>query len=147
MQFMKEKLQKANQKITELEQGSIIETVENSNGTAIKFADGTLLCYHTLEKEGFLQSASTYSTAQNIKIYRSQLVDWVYPIQFTSMPNIEIQIRNNANGTRFQMARPHVMSATHAQVQILGLEDFIENAIGYTNLVGAFVQAIGRWKN
>lgn len=135
MQTMKEQIEK-------LQKGSIIETVENSNGTAIKFADGTLFCYHTLEKEGFLQSVSTYSAAQNIKIYRSQLVDWVYPVEFSKMPNVWFQIRNNANGTRLQVARPHIMSATHAQVQLLGLEDFTENATGYTNLQDVFVQAI-----
>lgn len=125
----------------------IIETITNSNGTAIKFADGTMICYHTLEKGGFLQTSSTYSAAQNIKIYRSQLVDWVYPVEFSKMPNVWFQIRNNANGTRLQVARPHIMSATHAQVQLLGLEDFTENATGYTNLQDVFVQAIGRWKN
>ena len=37
MQLMKEKIQK-------LEKESIIETITNSNGTAIKFADGTMIC-------------------------------------------------------------------------------------------------------
>ena len=41
MQTMKEKLEK-------LQKGSIIETITNSNGTAIKFADGTMICRKTV---------------------------------------------------------------------------------------------------
>ena len=140
MQTMTEQIQK-------LEQGSIIETITNPNGTAIKYADGTLICYQMLGKEGFLNTSSLYETAQNIKIYRSQLSDWVYPVAFIAVPNIQIQPLNNANGTRFLIARPHIRSATHVQIQLLGIEDFTANAIGYTNLEGVFVQAIGRWKD
>ena len=41
MQTMTEQIQK-------LEQGSIIETITNSNGTAIKYAEGTMICRKTV---------------------------------------------------------------------------------------------------
>jgi hypothetical protein len=37
-------------------------------------------------------------------------------------------------------------SASNVQIQLLGLEDFTENELGYTNLTKVDLVAIGKWK-
>lgn len=60
--------------------GAIIETITNANGTAIKYADGTMVCYFMAAMNGgaaiavgpFFKSTVTYN--------------WTFPVAFVAPP-------------------------------------------------------------
>lgn len=60
--------------------GAIIETVTNANGTAIKFANGTLICTHQ-------QSTSAGIVVFDGVIYRTVTNTWTFPVAFVANPN------------------------------------------------------------
>ena len=69
MQTMKEQIQK-------LKQGSIIETITNSNGTAIKFTDGTMICTKVKSFQGVAAKAlgNIYATDDlDMRKFRAKL--------------------------------------------------------------------------
>ena len=125
-----------------------VETVTNDNGEAIKFSNGTMICRHTVPKENFKSTNSYSATAQGISIYRSNTFDWIFPVAFINT-NIQIglSLSNQAGGTRFCYPRVNGgITKNRAQIQLLGLEDFTETALGYTTLNEVYITAIGRWK-
>lgn len=126
----------------------ILESGTNDNGSWIKFNDGTMICRITLSKEKFLNSTSLSTTVQGINIYRSNVVNWNFPVSFVNT-DIQINITTNtlSNGTRFAFGRVNsILTKSLVEIQLLGLEDFTENAVGYTNLNKVYVMAIGKWK-
>lgn len=123
-------------------------TITNNNGTATKFPDGTMMCRTTVPKEKFKNSSSYSTVAQGINIYRSNVFDWTFPVEFIDTDiQIELSVSNNAGGCRFCFPRVNGgINKRNAQIQLLGFEDFTENALGYTTLNEVYVTAVGRWK-
>jgi hypothetical protein len=133
-----------------LVRNGIIDTGSNANGTWIRFDDGTMECYHTLPKAGFLIGATASTTVQGIIWYRSNVVNWLYPIPFiASDNNVQITPRTGSVGARFASTRYSNTGETNAQtgqIQLVGVEDYIAAGVGYTNLTDVKIRAIGRWK-
>lgn len=108
---------------------------------------GDLICRRSVSKDSFKLSSSLSTTVQNLKIYRSNVFTWTYPIQFSAVPNISIAVATGLEGSRFCLGRMNsAPTASTVQVQLLALEDFIENGVGYTNLNRVDLIAIGKWK-
>lgn len=126
---------------------NIIETGTNNNGNYVKFSDGTMICSAFLDKTRFLNSSNTYSTAQNINIYRSNSPQITFPQQFIDN-NIILNITpsTSTNGTRISWSRYYNITKSNVEIQLLGLEPYIENGVAYTNLLGVSYIAIGKWK-
>ena len=80
---------------------SVIESGSNSNGNYIKYADGTMICWHTIEGEthanqtrygdGFFYQQGSYSSTspENSK-------SWAYPVQFVSTPTVNLNVSSSA---------------------------------------------------
>ena len=126
---------------------TMIETITNENGTAIKFSDGTMICRAKIAKENFLATEEIYNTAQNIKIYRSNLFIWNFPVQFINQ-NIATSISSDIGiyGTRLNTSRTSNLTKSSVTIQFLALESFIESGLAYKDLNNVDVIAIGRWK-
>lgn len=127
----------------------IVESGSNSNGYYIKWSNGDLICRKSTKKDSFKNTTSISTTVQNIKIYRSNTYTWNYPIKFATTPNISIAVATGwADGSsRFCLGKiTGTPTASAVEIQLLGLEDFIENGVGYTNLNRVDLIAIGKWK-
>lgn len=125
----------------------IVESGLNENGYYIKWSNGDLICRRSTTNDSYKNTNSSSTTVQNLKIYRSNVFTWTYPIKFASVPNISVTVSTGLNGSRFCLGRINgAPSASTAQVQLLALEDFIENGVGYTNLIKTDLIAIGKWK-
>lgn len=126
---------------------SMIETITNSNGTAVKFSDGTMICRKKIAKENFLVTEDLYNTAQNIKIYRSNLFIWNFPAKFINYDiTINVNISTGINGTRLNIPRIADLYISNVTIQLLSIEQFTENGLAYKDLNNVHVIAIGRWK-
>lgn len=127
----------------------ILESGSNSNGYYIKWSNGDLICRRSVSKESFKNTKSISTTVQNIKIYRSNAYTWNYPIKFATTPNISIAVATGwADGSsRFCLGKiTSTPTASAVEIQLLGLEDFIESGMGYNNLIQVDLIAIGKWK-
>lgn len=126
---------------------SIAETITNENGTAIKFSDGTMICRHTIPKEEFMVISDLNAVAQGINIYRSNNPKWNFPVLFID-ENVQVQanVNNSTIGTRLTFVRLANISRALIEIQLLGLESFVETGDAYKNLKEIYITAIGRWK-
>lgn len=126
----------------------IVESGSNDNGSWVKYSDGTMICRTTLSKEKFLNSETLSTSVQGISIYRSAAPVWNFPISFIDA-NIQISITTATlfNGSRLAFGRVNGnLTKSLVEIQLLGLEDFTANKLGYTNLNKVYIIAIGRWK-
>lgn len=63
--------------------GYIIESGSNSNGSYIKFSDGTMICFNEVVREiNFQQNGSVYTGTTNVKVS--------YPYEFIAPPKVII---------------------------------------------------------
>lgn len=127
----------------------IVESGSNSNGYYIKWSDGNLICRKSVTKGSFKNTNSISTTVQNIKIYRSNAYTWAYPINFATAPNISIAVATGwlDGSSRFCLGKiTSTPTAGAVEIQLLGLEDFIESGLGYKNLLQVDLIAIGKWK-
>lgn len=125
----------------------IVESGSNENGYYIKWSNGDLICRRSTTNDSYKNTNSSSTTVQNLKVYRSNVFTWTYPIAFATIPNISVTVSTGLNGSRFCLGRINgAPSASTVQVQLLALEDFTENELGYTNLIKTDLIAIGKWK-
>ena len=131
---------------TKTELASIIESGSNTYGRYIKYSDGTLIQYGRISKTNFLATTTTSSSAQGITFYRSPLATVTLPVSFSSTGyTLVANVGTETNGTRFYIPRPGSRNVGSFQIQVIGVEDFLENEKGYTNLGSVDWQVIGRW--
>lgn len=116
----------------------IVESGSNENGHYVKYGDGTMRCRFVTEGRA-LSSVST--TTQNIRVYRSARIDWIYPQPFIEKPAVNLTGRCLIDGTAINTQvgeRYYDNSNTQVALQLLALDTF--NSVDYS------VFAEGRWK-
>lgn len=121
----------------------------NENGSWIKYDDGRLECYGVLDKTSFLSTQEFSQTVQNIVIYRSGAPEIIFPHKFIDTNitiNITPQTATGTNYTRFVVPRISNIEKQQVEIQLLGLESWLENGIGYQYLNSVHYVAYGRWK-
>lgn len=64
--------------------GAIIERDSNANGSYVKFADGTLICTHSMTINAAIGTAVAGG-------FRSSGQSWVYPAAFAAIPSVSFQ--------------------------------------------------------
>ena len=65
--------------------GAIIERGSNANGEYVKYADGTMICFVSL----------SYATIAAV----SQDQSYMFPATFATLPNFQVTIQDNRDGT------------------------------------------------
>ena len=125
-----------------------IESGSDDNGSYIKYADGTLIQYGKIDKTNFLNTGSSLlTTVQGLNFYRSSAPNTTLPQQFKDDTYfLTAQVKNGSSGARTAWIRTHDKEKTYFSLQLIGLEDFISSANGYTNLEYVDWLAIGKWK-
>lgn len=121
----------------------------NSNGNYIKYDDGTLIQWGTLNKELFLQTTDVYNTVQGIKFHRSAGYTLYIPAVFVDM-NYTILAQPlqgfTSDASRLETPRTQKVTDGSFDIQLIGVEPFTSSGYGYINLLGVDWIAIGRWK-
>nr|DAM13542.1 MAG TPA: hypothetical protein [Caudoviricetes sp.] len=106
----------------------ITESGSNSNGSYIKFDDGTMICS---AKRG---PTTTDSTIRNL--YSSPVVSWVYPHAFTDVISVQVSAYYTNKSTQFAT----VSNISNDRATAVLISDSVD-ASGYINFI-----VIGRWK-
>lgn len=109
--------------------GAVIEQGTNANGTYTRFADGTLICTHSLN--GTTAGRTSYGTG----LYQGPYDTWTYPTSFVDIPNI---IGTSGDSGYIGLLSPGVTTLTSAQLKS------ISPSATVTNLLLRPV-ALGRW--
>ena len=121
----------------------------NANGNYIKYDDGTLIQWGTLNKSLFLLTTDTYTTVQGIKFYRSSGYTLYTPAIFVDM-NYTILVQPllgyTSGASRLTTSRTQKVTDGSFDIQLIGVEAFTSSGNGYVNLLGVDWIAIGRWK-
>ena len=110
--------------------GSIIEHGSNANGRYTKFADGTMVCWHTHS-----ELVGTNSTTGNIFV--SAFITLLFPAQFISPPSVSpTAIWGGAAGSAAWCS----ITAVNSSLVQFQLKSEQSNGNGYPSYV-----AVGRW--
>lgn len=111
--------------------GSVIATGSNANGTWVRFADGTQICYQTGIDLGWCDLAvgSIFSGSQRI---------WTYPIAFVSPPSA-IPATTAGGADTWVSLGSGAISATQATLNV-------KSAVIIRSSTTGSMCAIGRWK-
>ena len=84
----------------------IVESGSNSNGNWIKYADGTMICWHTLNKE------ITINNPWGVLYESSEYFSWTFPQTFTVTPSISV---SRVNGHACSLENAGVATNEHSQ--------------------------------
>lgn len=110
---------------------AMIETITNSNGTAIKFSDGIMIAFNNMKTGDY--DSSNYCSC----------VTWNYPIAFISSPNVFVSAPSGNNN--LYNASP-LIDKNNSKIYLKG--QAYNDATKYidTGKRDISVFAIGRWK-
>lgn len=117
--------------------GAIIETGSNDNGSYIKWANGTMICYRALNTSGVSPTARTEGSISNGAFYDRS---WTFPVAFTAAPNVwcnKIFVEQSGSVRVFSNASYLTPSTSSATLRFWAVQTF--------NDVNAHEFAIGRW--
>lgn len=117
---------------TILEEVTIVETVENEKGTAIKFSDGTMIC--TLYDVANITISKAYGN-----LYQDDSYTWTYPVPFVSNPVVNLGMFQFGE-TSASWGACYSNNNTIARFRVY---DIVERNAGYAYIKAT---AIGRWK-
>lgn len=108
--------------------GSKTETITNENGTAVKFPDGTMICYGRKNLPSMSFTAAGY-------IYYSPKQNITFPVAFSAIPSTSISAR-----TSNRAWVGNVVSGTSS------CTFYVLNSLNTQPAPYIEWQAIGRWK-
>lgn len=112
---------------------TIVETITNGNGTAVKFKDGTMICYGKFNAT----TGTTSTTSGGLTFYYSDEITTTFPETFVNTPTITMQVVN-ANATLLTFALISGESTSSFTMRLQATSSNYSRGIRY--------MAIGRWK-
>lgn len=114
--------------------GAIVQSGSNANGSFVRFADGTQLCWHTVELVQV--SGATLSSI------------WTFPIAFSAAPHVSATVVDTSSYTpgRGDFGAGGVEGVTTAtQADLFQSRDPAGTNFGVSDTVDFACMAIGRW--
>ena len=118
----------------------ITESGENENGKYIKFDDGTMICYHSID----LGSILAFGTGTFSDLYRTNTATWTYPERFVGTPIITVGV-NHRGTTGINRAICISYDAPGAS-SVSNIQAFRCSSGSQDIGVTARLTAIGRWR-
>lgn len=107
-----------------------VEKVTGTNGTAIKYSDGTMICYGAITQT--INISTSYEGA-----YFAGINDVSFPVSFNSNPTISVTLFQNNT----------LLSATISSIHTDKFSTYVWKSQSKNNVsVTLHYQAIGRWK-
>jgi hypothetical protein len=119
--------------------GAVIEHGSNSNGSYVRFADGTLICRHRMNAG----SATAFGSGTFNDPYRTAPLTWTYPAAFASKPEGLGRAWTesaSANNRRMMFVARHADETEMEQIQGVRWSDHTGDDATFISLI-----AIGRW--
>ena len=113
---------------------SIIESGSNANGNYVKYADGTMICYMSIEV-----TDQALNNAYGANLYQGTRT-WTYPVEFIDN-NVSVCCGQFQWGTSASWGT--VVSADKTSAQLRGIDAF-SRATGTATKISA--TAVGKWK-
>lgn len=117
-------------------QSLLPETVTNSNGTATKFPDGTMVCRRKIQKS--IPCNSTWGT-----LYHGEdSTEYAFAETFTEIPNVQVSVRTTTSTSCWQINynTPVITKSTYKWISIM-------RPTSSDNVpVEIDILAIGKWK-
>lgn len=117
--------------------GGLIETGSNADGDYTRWADGTQICWKTIN----IGAVNALGAGTLADMYRSATTSWTFPAAFSVAPNVTASVRVNAAG-----APGFVVVNVGTAVSATAVTNI--QAYRGTNSPNAeviYLQAIGRW--
>lgn len=119
-------------------EGNKIQTIINSNGTAIKFPDGTMICTQRVQR-------STVITNKQTAVYGSNEITLPdFPVPFISTPAVQRTLEKDS-GMWFCWLTTKQMSSKTNPGSVILVRDSSTTETGTVTVIISVV-AIGRWK-
>ena len=117
--------------------GEVVQRTSNENGTAIKFADGTMICTKTVEETNL-----SFNTAEgSLYVTEDKTIDLGnYPESFISTPVVSTQLYHY--GSQYNLMVGRLNYADKSSIGKLN----VMSPIARTVSVQIMIIAIGRWK-
>lgn len=114
--------------------GGIVESGSNSNGSYIKFGDGTMVCYHNMTMDDWVSipRGALYSTSSKV---------WTFPVPFALTPTVTSQVNSMIPNTWTSLGTGG-SNRFDTSVRVMGT--VIDGSAQYIPSVSLI--AIGRWK-
>jgi hypothetical protein len=113
----------------------------NANGEYVRYADGTMECWHTIDAgDTRANGAGTYADP-----YRSNAINWTYPASFLSVPAVEACCQTDASGVlRGHAAVLRYVTVNYSNdMQVFRLSSSSAPSSG--NPTYLHLRAVGRW--
>lgn len=132
---------------------NVPERIVGTNGTAIKYGDGTLVCYYDLPRELFFNPGSSIIFPnQGINYYGSAVSSWTYPVAFadsnilhTVTPITRTAGSSGVRGVNYVISDAGQSQTRTGEIQLISVEDYTSGSNGYNNLIKVQIRAEGRW--
>ena len=121
--------------------GAIMESGSNSNGDYVKYADGTMICRHSIN----LGDITLFGNGTFESPYNGGGVNWQFPINFSTAPTLSY----SANTTPGSFTSSRCLSINYDTITSTAVNVIRANrtsSSSSTNDVFAHLTAIGRWK-
>lgn len=118
--------------ITDNNAASFPNRTENANGVAIKYADGTMICYFRV--------TATYLSASQLRAV------WTYPVAFVSEPRLQLSLRSRTTAPGMDelgILHQDLASATSTNVDLYRQNGKTNFVSGNTAAIDCY--AVGRW--
>lgn len=110
---------------------TIADVVTNSNGTAIKYGNGIMVCFKTYAS-GELTTGAPYGDTQ-----------WTFPVSFVDTPAFLTMPTRGSGDYGMYMPKIHNINSTTAQCIWLNINNTVAAGV---SLYFTSHYAIGRWK-
>ncbi|MBN8291145.1 DUF2793 domain-containing protein [Rhodobacter sp. NTK016B] len=114
--------------------GAVIERGANTNGSYVRLADGTQICWHAID-----DTATAWSTAQGALFRRASAATWTYAAVFSAPPCVTATA--HIGNDWITGCRPRGLPDNNAVL----LMPWSSSAAGATTGKTIFACAIGRW--
>jgi hypothetical protein len=119
--------------------GAIIQRGSNANGEFLRLADGTQICWHSLDLGSITAAGSgTYADP-----YRTVTSGWTFPAAFSSVPKASVTPVFNVPGAPDRAIFGRV--GANSTVGIIGISAFRACSVNSAIDIVADLIAIGRW--
>ena len=112
----------------------IVDSGSNSNGRYVKYADGTMICYHNMTMDDWVSipRGALYSTSSKV---------WTFPVPFALTPTVTSQVNSMIPNTWTSLGAGG-SNRFDTSVRVMGT--VIDGSAQYIPSVSLI--AIGRWK-
>lgn len=124
--------------------GALIEAGSNSNGSYVRFADGTQICWHTLNL-GLITANGSGTRDDPYRTNTTTPAAWTYPAAFASTPVVAASPWVASTAVIDRASSITLGNNSTSNSQISGIYVIRTTSNNNADTAYAYLQAMGRW--